>query len=152
MGVIMDVPMGRRPPGRRARDNGVPQTSSSRPQSEPTTMLRQATRTLAGRVREIRRERFGEHGGPMLADALGLPFRTWMNYEVGVTIPAPVILRFIEVTGANPGWLLKGEGEKYADLRCEPCQSVRSPKSRATIRPTPASPNRRPRDSTDLTP
>jgi hypothetical protein len=82
-------------------------------------MLRQSTLTLASRVREIRLERFGEHGGPMLAAALGLPFRTWWNYEAGVTIPAEVILRFIEVTGANPRWLLKGEGEKYADRRCE---------------------------------
>jgi hypothetical protein len=98
-------------------------------------MLRQANRTLSGRVREIRLERFGEHGGPMLADALGLPFRTWMNYEAGVTIPAPVILRFIEVTGANPAWLLKGEGEKYANPRVE---CVRPPRSRTTIQPDPA--------------
>jgi hypothetical protein len=101
-------------------------------------MLRQANRTLSGRVREIRLERFGDHGGPMLADALGLPFRTWMNYEAGVTIPAPVILRFIEVTGASPEWLLKGEGEKYSDRRVEPSQSVRPPGIRTIIQPNPA--------------
>jgi hypothetical protein len=65
---------------------------------------------LAGRVREIRRHVFGEQGGPVLAEALGLPERTWSNYEAGVTIPALVILRFIEVCGASPHWLLTGEG------------------------------------------
>jgi hypothetical protein len=67
---------------------------------------------LAGRVREVRRELYGESGAPMLAEALGLPTRTWLNYEVGVTIPAEVILRFIEVTGADPHWLLTGLGQR----------------------------------------
>jgi hypothetical protein len=101
-------------------------------------MQRQANRNLSDRVHEIRLERFGEYGGPMLANAIGLPFRTWMNYEEGVTIPAPVILRFIEVTGASPEWLLKGEGEKYSDRRVEPGQSVRPPGIRTTIQPNPA--------------
>jgi hypothetical protein len=68
---------------------------------------------LAGRVREIRRQLFGEHGGPLLAEALRLPDRTWRNYEAGVTIPAMVILRFIEVCGASPHWLLTGEGQPF---------------------------------------
>jgi hypothetical protein len=68
---------------------------------------------LARRVREIRVDLFGEHGGPLLAESLQLPFRTWHNYETGCTIPAPTILRFIEVTRANPHWLLTGEGEKF---------------------------------------
>jgi len=68
---------------------------------------------LARRIREIREELYGEHGGPLLAAALDLPFRTWYNYEVGCTIPAHSILRFIEVTYAHPHWLLTGEGEKY---------------------------------------
>ncbi|MBX6316109.1 MAG: helix-turn-helix transcriptional regulator [Isosphaeraceae bacterium] len=69
---------------------------------------------LSRRVREIREELYGEHGGPLLAEALRLPFRTWLNYESGVTIPALVILRFLEVTGASPRWLLMGEGPKYS--------------------------------------
>lgn len=69
---------------------------------------------LARRVREVRRELYGEHGGPMLAEALRIPFRTWMNYEEGCTIPAQVILRFIETTEASVEWLLSGKGEKYA--------------------------------------
>jgi hypothetical protein len=68
---------------------------------------------LAERVREIREEMYGVHGGPMLAEAMNLPFRTWMNYENGCTIPAQVILHFIEVTGADPHWLLTGDGAKY---------------------------------------
>ena len=68
---------------------------------------------LGRRVREIRCELYGEHGGPLLAEALDLPFRTWHNYERGCTIPAQSILRFIEVTDAHPQWLLTGEGEKY---------------------------------------
>lgn len=68
---------------------------------------------LARRVREIRQERYGDHGGPLLAKALQIPFRTWHDYEGGGTIPAHSILRFIEVTDANPHWLLTGEGEKY---------------------------------------
>jgi hypothetical protein len=72
---------------------------------------------LAGRVREIRRQVFGEWGGPRLAEALGLPDRTWRNYQEGVAIPAPVILRFIEVCGASPHWLLTGEGEPLVEAR-----------------------------------
>ena len=68
---------------------------------------------LSRRVRELREELFGEHGGPMLAESLRLPYRTWMNYEGGCTIPAQVILRFIEVTAAHPHWLLTGEGDRY---------------------------------------
>jgi hypothetical protein len=74
-------------------------------------MTLRATQGLAERVREIRVERFGEGGGPLLAETLGLPERTWHNYESGVTIPALVMLRFIEATGADPRWLLTGQGK-----------------------------------------
>jgi hypothetical protein len=72
---------------------------------------------LALRIREIRQELYGEHGGPMVAEALQIPFRTWLNYECGCTIPAPSILRFIELTKANPHWLLTGHGDKYLATR-----------------------------------
>ena len=68
---------------------------------------------IAGRLRLIRSETVGEHGGPELADQLGLPFRTWLNYESGVTIPGEVLLRFLEITDTEPLWLLGGEGPKY---------------------------------------
>ena len=74
---------------------------------------------LAQRVREVRRELYGESGAPILAAALELPARTWLNYESGVVIPAAVILRFIEVTGAAPGWLLTGRGDRYTTAPSE---------------------------------
>jgi hypothetical protein len=77
-------------------------------------MQRQAALILAQRVHEIRLERYGERGGPTLAHALGLPLRTWMNYETGVTIPALVILLFIRTTGVSAEWLLSGQCGKYS--------------------------------------
>ena len=69
--------------------------------------------SLSRRLRDIRQELFGEHGGPELARRLNLPARTWYNYETGVTVPAEVLLSFIDQTGTNPAWLLAGQGSKY---------------------------------------
>ena len=69
--------------------------------------------SLSRRLREIRQELFGDHGGPELARRLNLPARTWYNYETGVTVPAEVLLGFIEQTGANPMYLISGEGARY---------------------------------------
>jgi hypothetical protein len=84
-------------------------------------LLPESVRTkyaLAARLASLRRELFGERGGPELARRLGLPIRTWYNYESGVTVPAEVILRLIEMTSVEPSWLLRGEGAKYrADAR-----------------------------------
>ncbi|MFO0890720.1 MAG: hypothetical protein U0790_16445 [Isosphaeraceae bacterium] len=74
---------------------------------------------VARRIREIREELYGANGGPLIAEALGIPFRTWLSYESGSTIPASSILRFIELTDADPHWLLTGRGEKYTTLRQE---------------------------------
>lgn len=68
---------------------------------------------LSSRIRQIREDLYGQHGGPLLAEALRIPFRTWVQYEAGETIPALVILRFIEITAAHPHWLLTGEGCRY---------------------------------------
>jgi Peptidase S24-like len=68
---------------------------------------------LSNRLKEIRQDLFGDHGGPELARRLNLPARTWYNYETGVTVPAEVLLAFIDQTGANPMWLLTGEGQKF---------------------------------------
>ena len=48
-------------------------------------------------------------------DALGLPARTWLNYEGGVTMPATVLLSFLDLTGADPHWLLTGQGLRYLE-------------------------------------
>ncbi len=68
---------------------------------------------IARRLREIRRELFGDKGGPELARRLNLPARTWYGYETGATLPAEVLLGFIEQTGANPMFVLAGKGSKY---------------------------------------
>ena len=67
---------------------------------------------ISDRLREIRQELFGEHGGPELARRLNLPARTWYNYETGVTVPAEILLAFLEETAVNPVWLLTGEGPR----------------------------------------
>lgn len=70
---------------------------------------------LAHRVREVREDLYGEHGAQFLADALGLPLRTWANYEQGVIIPAEFILKLIDMTRVSPQWLLTGRGPKYPE-------------------------------------
>ncbi len=69
--------------------------------------------SLAERLRAIRAELFGERGGPELARRLGIPVRTWYNYEAGVTVPAEVVLRIIQLTSLEPSWLLNGKGPKF---------------------------------------
>ena len=76
-------------------------------------MSKKSSSDLSLRVNEIRQEIFGENGGPFMAGELGVPFQTWVEFEMGRPIPALVILRFIELTHANPHWLLTGLGEKY---------------------------------------
>ena len=68
---------------------------------------------LAERLRSVRLDRFGEYGGPVLAWRLGVPARTWLNYESGVSIPGELLLAFIEVTDVEPRWLLTGLGARY---------------------------------------
>src|SRR3954465_4396969 len=68
---------------------------------------------LAGRLGALRAELFGERGGPEMARRLGIPVRTWYNYEAGGTVPAEVVLRIIELTSLEPSWLLSGKGPKF---------------------------------------
>jgi hypothetical protein len=68
---------------------------------------------LAARLREVRQDFYGEHGVQFMADALGIPLRTWLHYESGVTVPGLVLLRLIVMAGVSPNWLLTGTGEKY---------------------------------------
>ena len=79
--------------------------------------LEQTKNVLAQRLKAVRVELFGERGGPELARLLSLPARTWYNYEVGVTVPSEVLLRFIELTSVEPQWLLSGVGDKFRTLR-----------------------------------
>ncbi len=82
---------------------------------------------LCQRLRQVRMELYGENGGPMLAEALGLPYRTWINYESGVTVPALVVLRLIELTGASPHWLLTGEPPRYDLVGRGQCPNTLAP-------------------------
>jgi hypothetical protein len=82
---------------------------------------------FARRVREVRVDLYGEQGAPLLAAAMRLPTQTWLNFEAGCTIPALVILRFIDLTSANPHWLLTGDGGKYLEDAPDPGRSRRTP-------------------------
>ena len=65
---------------------------------------------LGVRLKHIRIELFGISGVPELASLLGIPAKTWTNYERGVTMPGNILLGFIELTSVNPHWLRTGEG------------------------------------------
>jgi hypothetical protein len=52
-----------------------------------------------------------------MARRLGIPVRTWYNYEGGVTVPAEVILKIIELTSVEAVWLLHGEGPKFRNAK-----------------------------------
>ena len=68
---------------------------------------------LATRLGEIRKDLYGEHGAQFLADALDVRVETWLNYETGVTAPAHVVLKLIDIARVNPHWLLTGQGDPH---------------------------------------
>jgi hypothetical protein len=69
---------------------------------------------LGARLRLIREEIYGPEGAADLAAALGIPALAWTKYEaMGELAPAQVLLKFIELTGVDPLWLLSGEGPRY---------------------------------------
>ena len=74
-----------------------------------------AKQALAERLGTLRSELFGERGGPEMARRLGIPVRTWYNYEGGVTVPAEVILKIIELTSVDPHWLATGLGTNLTE-------------------------------------
>jgi phage repressor protein C with HTH and peptisase S24 domain len=82
---------------------------------------------LAERLANLRSELFGERGGPEMARRLGIPVRTWYNYEAGVTVPAEVILKIIELTSIEPSWLLHGKGSKFRQGAPERRESPSNP-------------------------
>ena len=68
---------------------------------------------LGERMRLIREELYGVHGAPLLAAELRVSLRRWLEFETGHEIPAELLLRFIQVTDADPHWLLTGEGDCF---------------------------------------
>jgi len=80
-------------------------------------MTQAVSLALAKRVREVRTELYGEDRIENLARALRVPTQTWLNYERGITMPAVVLLKFLEITGANPHWLQTGKGDRFSARR-----------------------------------
>jgi hypothetical protein len=74
--------------------------------------LQEAKHTLADRLKALRLEIFGEHGGPEMARRLGLPVRTWYDCESGESIPGEILVLLVERTEVCPSWLLTGRGAK----------------------------------------
>jgi hypothetical protein len=81
---------------------------------------------LAERITALRIELFGARGGPELARRLGIPSRTWYNYEGGITVPGEILLRIIDVTSVEPKWLLHGTGPRFSAPGGDPSESVPS--------------------------
>lgn len=73
----------------------------------PRARIKQA---LAHRLRSLREELFGEHGGPQMAKLLDLPARTWYGCETGEDIPGEILVLVAERTRARYEWLLTGHG------------------------------------------
>ena len=79
-----------------------------------TVYTKRLKAAMGHRLSEVRQEKYGPIGAPLLAMTLGMPaLRTWLNYEAGVTIPGEVLLRFVETARVDAHWLLTGEGPKY---------------------------------------
>lgn len=93
--------------------------------------LKQTRAQLAERLRACRIERFGHRGGALMARQLGVPVRTWYNYESGVTVPAEVLLRFLELMNLEPLWLLDGQEPRY---RAQPTRPDRPPAAAGSVR------------------
>jgi hypothetical protein len=81
---------------------------------------------LAERITALRIELFGARGGPELARRLGIPTRTWYNYEGGITVPGEILLRIIEVTSVEPRWLLHGTGPRFSAPGDDPSEGIPS--------------------------
>jgi hypothetical protein len=70
----------------------------------------QADRQVARRLVELRRDHFGEHGGPLLAILVGVTQREWFGYETGSPVPRGVLRKVAEITDTHLEWLHTGRG------------------------------------------
>jgi hypothetical protein len=70
-------------------------------------------RALAKRLKQVRVELFGQDGIEEVAHRLGIPAQTWRHYELGVALPAEVLLVFLELTQVDPTWLSTGKGFQF---------------------------------------
>lgn len=76
--------------------------------------------SFRSRLARLRRDRFGDDGVAGLALELGIPARTWENYEMGVAVPDVVLLRFLCLTGVGPSWLLNGRDDPRPAIAMPP--------------------------------
>lgn len=82
--------------------------------SDPDPSLDSRSASLGQRLRAVRVEVFGPDGIDVLAGRLGISAQTWRNIEeIGGLITAAQLFAVVELTGANPAWLLQGEGPRY---------------------------------------
>ena len=81
---------------------------------------RQQQPELAGRLREIREDLCGERGAQFLADALKVRVETWLNYESGVTAPAHVVLKLIDIAQGQPSLAADGPGRSASGSDAAP--------------------------------
>ena len=79
---------------------------------------------LAARLVALRSELYGARGAPAMARWLGIPTRTWYNYERGCTVPAEIILKVITATSVEAEWLLNGTGPTFRPVRAEPGETT----------------------------
>lgn len=70
-------------------------------------------RQLGQRLVLLRTELDGPAGARTFATRLGLSLDDWLAYEEGATAPAETLLRVVEVTGAEPQWILDGTTPRY---------------------------------------
>ena len=72
---------------------------------------------LSERMRAIRLELFGPDGLRVAGQSSRRFRKQHWQMEINGPIAGHFILGFIEVTGANPSWLLRGAGERYQEMR-----------------------------------
>lgn len=72
---------------------------------------------MGDRLHEVRINVYGPNSVNQVADALGMTPQAWRNIgQIGELITATQLLGFALLTGANPVWLLRGEGPRYRSL------------------------------------
>ena len=80
---------------------------------------------LADRLREIRRDLYGEDGLENPRPRLGVPAQTWRNYVTGHNHTRRGAVEFVALTETDPQWLLTGEGERLSEeIHLFPSQTV----------------------------
>jgi hypothetical protein len=97
----------------RSRSPFAPEWQSFMARTKTARELTAFRKVLASRLEILRKNHFGEHGSAACAASVGIPYRSWWNYERGIAVPGEVILRVIELTNVEPMWLLHGTMPMY---------------------------------------